>query len=381
MSETNQKNKAVIWDFWQRMNYAEPNQVPGLVKKTFHEDVNWNGPQPINHIRGADALITNFWEPLRRSFPDLRRCAHILMGGVRLERDGTNTGEYWVSGTGYLTATFVNDWLGIPATRKKTNIYFGQFFLMRDYRVAESYVVLDVLAVMKQAGFQVLPPAFGAEGGKVQKPFGDDGIMLTEQDELLGRQSEQMVRAMGAGMGRYIRSRDMENLESMDQQNYWHHDFHWMGPTGIGTSHNLEEYQDFHQRPWLIGFGDRADTRDFERRGGRGVGGFYEGNFYCGGIWDRQFSRHHGEYQGIPGSESRIMSMRDFDWWRCEGSAIVQNWVPIDMVDLFLQMGVDLFERMRRQHEYRERGIDWWDLPDDGSTAATATFASRSRKS
>jgi predicted ester cyclase len=380
MSEINQKNKAVIWDFWQRMNFAEPNQVAGLVNKTFHKDVDWNGPQPINQIRGTDALITDFWEPLRHSFPDIKRTADILMGGESLSRSGESTGEYWVSGIGYLTGTFVHDWIGIPATGKKTNIHFGQFFVMRDEKIAESYVIFDTLAVMKQAGFQVLPPAFGQEGGKVIKPYGGNGILLTEQDELEGRQTMDACMAMLTGLGRYDRARDMENLDSMAQHLYWDPDFHWMGPTGIGSSHDLEEFNDFHDRPWLIGFGDRGSTRDFEPEGGIGMGAFAEGQFACLGGWDFQYSRHHGEYQGIPATE-KIMTIRDFDWYKCEGGRPIQNWIPIDMVDLFLQLDVDLFDRMRRQHELRKRGTDWWDLPVDGWNAvANNSLAAGSRR-
>ena len=370
MSAVNQKNKAVVWDFWQRMNFAEPNQVAELVKKTFHKDVDWNASQPINQLRGTDALITDFYEPLRRSFPDIKLRADILMGGERQDWEtGQDSGEYWVSGIGHLTGTFMHDWIGIPATGKKTNIHFGQYLLMRDGKVAASYTIFDTLGVMKQAGFQVLPPALGQEGGKVQKPY-ENGILLTEQSDLVGRQTKQAVSAMGAGMGRYNRSRDGLELESMDQHNYWDPDFHWMGPTGIGSSHNLEEYQDYHQRPWLIFSGDRTDTRDFEREGGVGLGGYSEGKFSCGGIWDWQWSRHHGEYQGVAPTE-KILAMRDFDWYYVDGGKIVQNWVPIDMVDIFLQLDVDLFDRMRRQHELRKRGIDWWDLPVDGLSAAT----------
>jgi hypothetical protein len=35
------------------------------------------------------------------------------------------------------------------------------------------------------------------------------------------------------------------------------------------------------------------------------------------------------------------------DWWRREGDLLVENWVFIDMIDLFLQLGVDLFERLQ----------------------------------
>ena len=362
MSVINQRNKAVVWDFWQRMNFANPNQIAGLVKKTFNKDVDWNGSQPINQIRGTDALIADFYEPFRHSFPDVKLTADILMGGESQSQSGEGTGEYWVSGIGYLTGTFVHDWIGIPATGQKTNIHFGQFFVMRDEKIVESYVIFDTLAVMKQAGFQVLPPALGREGGKVIKPYGGNGVLLTEQDELEGRQTLDATMAMLNGLIRYDRARDMENLDSMAQHLFWHPDFHWMGPTGIGSVHGLEEFNDFHDLPWLIGFGDRPSTIDFEPKGGRGMGQFGEGQFACLGVWDGQFSRHHGEYQGVAGTE-KIISIRDFDWYKCEGGKPIQNWIPIDVVDLFLQLDVDLFDRMRRQHELRKRGINWWDLP------------------
>jgi predicted ester cyclase len=350
----NQRNKAVIWEHWQRMNHAQAKEVPGIVKQAFHKDVDWNGPQPINQFRGSDALIKDFWEPLRHSFPDIKCEADILMGGV-------NGDEDWVSGSGYLTGTFVHDWLGIPATGKKTHIHFGQFFVMRDEKIVESYCILDILSVFKQAGFQVLPNAFGREGGKLQKPRGGDGVMLLEQDELESRKSSQLVESMWNGLMRFNRQRDGDNLGAMEQQHYWHPDFHWMGPTGIGSTHSIEEFQDFHQRPWLSAFGDR--NLDVKQTG-RHMGFLGEGHYACGGIWNQPFSTHHGQFQGIPASD-KLMTIRDFDWYKRDGSLLIQNWIPIDIIDIYQQLGEDLFDRMQRQHELRKRGINWWDLPVD----------------
>lgn len=354
--QENQRIKAIVWDFWQRMDHAGVEEIPGLVERFFHKDVDWNGSHPINQLLGTDALISGFWQPLRRSFPDIKRTADIFMGGKPYDSDAPIE---WVSGTGYLTGIFAEDWLGIPATGKKTNIRFGQFYRIQGNKIAESYMILDTIAVMNQAGFQVLPPSLGSDGGKVLAPWGHDGILLTEQDELETNKTMQTTSAMGAGMSRYIRSRDMENLDTMDQHNYWHPDFHWYGPAGIGTSHNLEEYQDFHQRPWLIGFGDR-DVWKQENPGGRITAFTGEGKFAAGGIWDVKFSRHNGVYQDVPGT-GKMMSMRDFDWYKREGDRLLQNWVPIDLVNLFLQMDVDLFDRMRLQIEARKRGNQWYE--------------------
>jgi predicted ester cyclase len=346
----NQENKEAVWDFWQKMNYVESNRVASLIKAAFHQDVNWNGPHPINNLKGVDALITNFWQPLLRSFPDLKRNPYIFMGGMMGE-------EEWVSGVGYLTGTLAQDWLGIPATGQKTNIHFGQFYVMREQKIAESYVVLDLLDVIRQAGFQVLPPARGAEGGKVPGPRAGDGVLLTEQDELESQKSLQLIQAMNEGMGRYVRSRDGGNMRTMELENYWHPKMHWYGPSGIGRCLSLEEFEDFHQRPWLHGFGDRHLS---ENGGGRKMGEFGEGNYACEGIWDTVFSKHHGEYIGVPATE-KLMTIRDFDWWKREGDCLIENWVPIDMIDLFKQIGVDLFDRLRRQVEQGKRGQHWFD--------------------
>ena len=155
----------------------------------------------------------------------------------------------------------------------------------------------DILAVMRQAGYQVLPPAPGAEGGKVPGPVAKDGVLLTEQDPLESRKTLQLVEAMGRGLERYVRSRDGGDMSRMEQGKYWHQDMKWFGPSGIGGCFTLEEFEDFHQRPWLHGFGDRGLSHD---AGGRHMGFVGEGKYACGGIWDTVFSRNHGDTPAFP---------------------------------------------------------------------------------
>ncbi len=350
----NQQNKEAVWDYWQKLNHVGVDNVPAVIRAAVHDDVNWNGSAPIDQIIGAENLISGFWLPLLNAFPDLKIRPYVFMGGIET---GTSdwageVGGEWVSGCGYLTGTFVNDWLGIPATGKKTNIWFGQFYLMRQGKIAESYVQYDILSVMRQAGYQVLPPSPGFDGGKIPGPLAKDGILLTEQDALESRKSLQLVEAMGKGLMRYVRDRDGGDMSRMEQDKYWHTDMKWYGPSGIGGCFTLEEFEDFHQRNWLHGFGDR--NLDVEP-GGRSMGFVGEGAYACGGVWDYAFSYNHGDYAGIPAT-GKLMTMRDFDWWKRDGDYLIENWVPIDMIDLCRQMGVDLMERLRRQIEARSNG-------------------------
>ena len=50
----------------------------------------------------------------------------------------------------------------------------------------------------------------------------------------------------------------------------------------------------------------------------------------------------------------RLVSMRDFDWYRRDGTRLVQNWVPIDLIDIMLQLGDDVMARLARERERRE---------------------------
>jgi len=69
------------------------------------------------------------------------------------------------------------------------------------------------------------------------------------------------------------------------------------------------------------------------------------------GIWDWPYATHTGKFLGLAPTEVAI-TIRDFDWWRREGDLLVENWVPIDLVDIFQQFGVDLFARMRDTAAY-----------------------------
>ncbi|MCY3980103.1 MAG: nuclear transport factor 2 family protein, partial [Chloroflexi bacterium] len=230
----NQQNKEIVWDYWQKLNHIGVDNAPAAIRAAVHDDVDWNGSAPIDQIQGVDNLISGFWLPLLHSFPDLKIRPYVFMGGIdsgMSDWDGGDTqpsagdvGSEWVSGCGYLSGSFVKDWLGIPATGNKTNIWFGQFYVMREGKIAECYVQYDILSVMRQAGYQVLPPSPGFDGGKIPGPVAKDGILLTEQDALESRKSLQLVEAMGKGLMRYVRDRDGGDMSRMEQDKYWHQD-------------------------------------------------------------------------------------------------------------------------------------------------------------
>ena len=87
MSSRNQENKAAVWDYWQKLNHVPNDQVADIIRSAVHDDVNWNGSAPIDQVQGVDGLIADVWEPLLRSFPDLKRTPDIFMGGIEEGED------------------------------------------------------------------------------------------------------------------------------------------------------------------------------------------------------------------------------------------------------------------------------------------------------
>lgn len=320
-----QKSKAAVWGFWQELNSAEADDTANVIQSYVNEDISWHGPHPINDLAGVEALLAGYWQPLAHSFPDLKRRTDILIAG---QFDGKD----WVTGIGYFSGTFAQDWLGIPATSGETYIRFGEFCAVQNDKIVETYIILDLLDVMRQAGFDLLPSHGGVEG-IVPPPETSDGVLLAKQDEQESLKSLELVEAMLSGLMEY----DQSTLSSMGQVRFWDPDMMWYGPSGIGTTTGLKGFEDHHQRPFLKAFPDR--------KGGDHKACFGDGLYAASTGWPSLYATHRGEYLGVPATGKRV-AMRVMDWWRREGDLLVENWVLIDMIDLLLQLGVDLFERL-----------------------------------
>jgi hypothetical protein len=58
---------------------------------------------------------------------------------------------------------------------------------------------------------------------------------------------------------------------------------------------------------------------------------------------------------GIAPSGQEI-TMRSLDFWRVEGELIRENWVLVDLLDVYEQLGVDVFARLREFNKSRVSG-------------------------
>lgn len=331
-----QHNKRLVWNFWQQIDAASLEALPEVAATVLAEDVAWTGFHPFNELAGCAAVVEGWWHPLRAAFPDVRRETTILLGGAFEGKD-------WVSATGCFVGTFAADWVGIPATGRETSIRWGEFCAVQDGKIVENYLLLDMVDVMRQAGYRVLPPAPGEDTWP--QPFGEDGVLLASQDDAESLRSLRLVEAMIGGLGKF----DGADAGKMGQTAFWSQQMHWYGPCGIGSSRNRQEYERNHQTPFLTAFPDRKGFTHPD--GGRHKARIAEGHFVASTGWPSVRATHLGPYLDTPASGARV-AMRVADWWRREGDLLVQNWVFIDLPDLFLQMGADLFGRLNEMRRH-----------------------------
>ncbi|OYU74156.1 MAG: hypothetical protein CFE32_18680, partial [Alphaproteobacteria bacterium PA3] len=242
-----------------------------------------------------------------------KRALHHCSRAHAIVAAGAFNDAVMVAVMGHYRGTFTQDLVGIPAIHKPVWLRFGEIHRIAEGRIVESWMLPDMLDLIRQAGIWPLAPSLGAEG--MWPAPGGNARALSPVDAEAGSASFDLVLAMHAALGTF----DGRTLESMDLGPYWTPDFAWYGPAGIGTSFGLDGFRTVHQIPFLTAFPDR--------RGGQHVGRTGDG------------------WLGVPAT-GRPVGMRVMDFYRCENGLIAENWVPLDIVDLLRQMGYDIFARL-----------------------------------
>ena len=338
--EINQKNKQIVWDFWQHLETAGADELAQIVNETMVSNVVWHGPDPINELRGTESFVSDFWLPLQKSFRNLTRQSHIFFAGKSNGRlDGEYDGNMWVTGTGFLNGIFVEDYLSIPANHSEVNIRWGEFCRLEEGRITEVFFLLDLVDLIQQAGFQVLPPSRGIDG-VYPPPRANDGILREAQLEEESLYSlDHIRRFIFDGLNRF----DQSDLKSMGMADFFHPEVQWYGPGGIGACLSFKDFETRHQEPWLHAYPDRS-VQNLDAL-------IAEGSYSGAPGWAGVKGTHAGQYldQAATGNPVEINGL---DWWKRDGEMYIENWVFVDMIHLFRQLGVNLFERLARREVF-----------------------------
>lgn len=329
MASLKLQNKELIAALGKDMYKATPESIEATVKKYYAEDVAFYGCHPFNELAGIEAVTETFYKPMMKAFPDMSKDTYITMAG------SYNDGD-WVSITGNMVGTFMESWLDIPANNQATWIRFGEFYKIVDGKIVEARIILDLLDVMRQAGFRFIPSL--APEIIIPGPASYDGNLLYETDDETSAAALDLVESMiYKGL-----KKASQGLEKQKLNSYWSDDFMWYGPAGIGSTKGLKGFKDYHQEPFLVALPDRVGGHNHSAR-------FGDGNYICSTGWPSVEATHTGAgWLGIPAPNKKI-SMRVMDWWRSDGEYLVENWVFIDIIEYLLQLDIDVFDRLKKR--------------------------------
>jgi len=336
-SELNQSNKALVSSLWTNLASAQSGDVASAFAAAMADEVQWHGFAPIGSLVGVDALVEAYWQPLIDSFGEVRRETHVFFGGEsngRADGDIAKDGRSWVTGTGLFHGVFAEDYLGIPANGEPVAIRWGEFCCVVDDQITEVYLLLDLVDLMQQAGFDVLPPAQGADG-RYPAPAAGDGVIDQPADADESAYSlDHIRRFIYDGLNAF----DEGELSSMGMVDWFDTDVRWYGPGGIGACLSFQEFEELHQAPWLVAFPDRR-VQNLDAI-------IAEGSYSGAPGWAGVVATHTGPYLDQQATGKRI-EFNGLDWWKRSGEKYIENWVFVDMVHLFDQLGVNLFESLR----------------------------------
>ena len=175
-------------------------------------------------------------------------------------------------------------------------------------------------------------------------PATQDGLSIDAHQQQSTQVSTQLVVDMLEGLGNFTKG----GLDAMQLEKYWHPNFSWYGPSGIGTARGIQGFRDWHQIPFLNALPNRVGSID-----GNDLLG--EGNYVAFTGWPGMHATISGDgWLGIAPANQAI-TMRSLDFWRCENGLIRENWVLVDLLHVFDQVGVDVLARVREFNKAKQR--------------------------
>ena len=358
--ERNLANKRAVRAALDRIAGCAPAGLGAALASAHAPGAAWRFSHPLDEVGSLAELESRVWAPLKHALPDLERRDEIVVGGAYRQRDGREV--ELVACLGHYLGSFRRDWLGIPATGQPLWLRYGEVHRVEDERIVHSSCLWDVLDAMRQAGYWPLAPSYGTEV-LWQGPITSGGIVDTPQDMDEGLASIRQTLAMHATLAAYD-DRTMagrEGLIAMPQREHWHERMMWYGPAGIGTNRGLSGFVDFHQLPFRLAFPGRRGGQSLAEMSERPDAGHYiqigDGPYSVTGGWPSVIAVHSGGDLFGSGPTGRTVEMRVMDFYLHHEGRIRENWVPLDVPHLLLQMGIDVFGRMERQFGRARLGL------------------------
>ena len=324
-------HKQLIEPLRHALRTADAVAIQAALEATISPKATLRLGYPLGDMIGAKAFWEFAYAPLLAALPDMERADFIVMAGTRW---GEAQSGDWVGLGGHFMGTFKAPWLDIPPTGAPVFMRYHKYLRIEDGRVIEMEALWDIPQLMRQAKAWPMGEQPGVEW-MCPGPSNGRGVIADPFDAAKASASVQVVWDMLHDLKKGDASTPDRGLGG-----HWHPNAPWYGPTGIGSARGHNGIRD------VVLKGFRNGLSDNRRHLDEGVF-FGDHDLVAFTGWPSGTATHSGEgFLGLAPTGKRF-TRRSLDFWRVERGQVRENWVMVDMLDLYRQLGIDVFERMR----------------------------------
>lgn len=340
-SDRNESLKREMAPFRATMYDFDADMVREKLNLLVSPDARLRMCHPFGNYGNADEFFEACLAPLHQAFPDLEARDEIMVAGT------SPAGQDWVGIMGNFVGTFARAFLDIPPTGLSAYMRYHEFYRFDGAQVVETQTIWDIPQLMMQANAWPASPGLGREW-RVPGPARHDGCRLTSAEPQETAMSQRLVIEMLEQMLEYPAK---GGPEKMELHRFWHPKMSWYGPSGIGSARGFGGFYHWHMIPWVRSMPDWSDLDIHE--GGHFIG---DGPYVAVTGWPSMRQTHVADgFLALPPTGKQI-DIRCLDFWRVENDLIRENWVMVDMLDFYAQLGVDILARMREFNKARTFG-------------------------
>lgn len=337
-----QAAKDLVWQYGLDFEQADSDHMNEVICRYTTAEYNWKGVYPFREINEREAVIQQFWQPLKQAVKHLQRRPDIFIGGHNeienneVEKEDSQP-AVWVMNMGHFMGLFDEPWLNIPPTGKMLNIRYAEFHRVENNLITHTGLFIDLIGVLQQAGLYPLPPSTG-HYFVYPGPKDHNGIVRGLNDACESEKTLALVNTMIDDLNQ-LNTTGAVSCPPEVLQRTWHDDMIWYGPCGIGASYTIPRYQQQHQLPFRTGLADKQFNGHLCR--------FADGQFACFFGWPNLTNTPTGGFLGLPGS-GKPADMQVVDVYYRKANKLSENWVLIDIPWWLKQQGLDVLERTTR---------------------------------
>ena len=322
--------KQAVSSFFTALERAQESEIQSVFDEYCASEYKCFASYPWRLIESSEAMVNDVWMPMKSALHRMQRREDIFFAGNN-EADG----NVWVVSMGHFMGLFDEPFLDIPPTGKIAMLRYAEFNCVVDGKIASGGLFVDLIGLMRQAGFDPLPNETG-QHFIYPGPRTHDGLLYEDADQVESQRTSTVLNQM-------IDDLDELNLSGDDRcppeflARTWVDDMVWYGPAGIGASFTIPRYQQQHQYPFREGLTNKVFNGHICRVAEGNYAGFFG--------WPNLKNTAAGGFLGLPKNDVHA-EMQVVDIYRREGDKLAENWVIIDLPYWLKQQGMDIFERM-----------------------------------